>query len=361
MPKKNRRRSTIGTIEQRGESTFRIRVMLDSVLYSETVHGTFEDADDRLLDIQTKREKPRRAITFSRYWSAFVAPTFANLAPKTVNEYKRLWKRDIEPLVGNRKVAEVDWRDVQALADSMASTPSKQRHAFALLRKVCNFAVRDGILPRNPCDRSIKLAQPSRRSKVEPSFALVREVAGAAMSTKYAPVVLLLLGCGMRVEEACALDWEDIEQVDIDGARFVAAAISRTAVSINGALVMQERTKTASSARTVLAGEPFASALMSLRASGPLVPSPSGRTSPATISHNWRQWCKRNGVTYIPLGQMRSVYATLACECADSSLVSIAMGHTDGTTRGRNYQQSTLHGMAMVAQLFGESVGSFLG
>ena len=358
---RNRRRSTIGTIEKRGESTYRIRVMVDSRLYSETVHGSFQDADERLLDIQTRREKPRRAITFSRYWSAFVAPTFSNLAPKTVSEYNRLWKRDIEPLVGNRKVAEVDWRDVQALADSMASTPSKQRHAFALMRKVCNFAVRDGIIDRNPCDRSIRLEQAAKRPKAEPTFQLVREVAESSLSTKYAPVVLLLLGCGMRVEESCALDWEDIAEAEIDGGRFATASISRTAVSINGSLVMQDRTKTASSARTAVVGEPFASALMSLRASGPLVPSPSGRTSPATISHNWRLWCRRNGVPYIPLGHMRSVYATLACECADSSLVSLAMGHTDGTTRGRNYQLSTLHGMAMVARLYGESVGGPLG
>lgn len=351
--RKNKRRSTIGTIEKRGENSYRIKVTLDGELFTETVHGSFQDADERLLDIQLGRAAANRSITWERYWRVYVEPTFDNLKPKTVHEYRRLWAVDIEPAIGSRRVAETDWRAVQKLVDSMKATPSKQHHAFALMRKICNYAVRDGILQRNPCDRSIRLVPVVKKKKVEPTPQLVVDTIEAAMSTKYAPVVLCMLGCGLRVEEACALDWLDVDDVTVDGKRYAALSVHRTAVSINGALIMQESTKTASSVRTVLLGEPFAPLLLGLRSDGALVPSINGRTSPSTIAHNWRLWCQRHGVPYVPLGQMRSVYATLACECVDSSLVSLVLGHTDGTTRGRNYQQATLHGMAIVADAYG--------
>lgn len=351
--RKNKRRSTIGTIEKRGENSYRIKVMLDGELFTETVHGSFQDADERLLDIQLGRAAANRSITWERYWRVYVEPTFDNLKPKTVHEYRRLWAVDIEPAIGSRRVAETDWRAVQKLMDSMKATPSKQHHAFALMRKVCNYAVRDGILQRNPCDRSIRLAPVVKKKKVGPTPQLVVDAIEAAMSTKYAPVVICMLGCGLRVEEACALDWQDVDDVTVDGKRYAALSVHQTAVSIDGKLIMQDDTKTPDSARTVLLGEPFASLLLGLRADGPMIASKKGRTSPATISKNWLKWCRRNDVLHVPLLQMRSVYATLACECVDSSLVSLVLGHTDGTTRGRNYQQATLHGMAIVADAYG--------
>lgn len=49
---------------------------------------------------------------------------------------------------------------------------------------------------------------------------------------------------------------------------------------------------------------------------------------------------------------MRSIYATWHGEAGSpDSLVSLSMGHSDGTTKGRNYQMSTKKGLILIADL----------
>ncbi len=78
-----------------------------------------------------------------------------------------------------------------------------------------------------------------------------------------------------------------------------------------------------------------------------------------TITHNWKQWCKRNGVVYVSQENMRSSWSTMHGEAGSpDSLVSLGMGHSDGTTRGSNYQQATLRGLAMIADNLAEYIDS---
>ena len=91
----------------------------------------------------------------------------------------------------------------------------------------------------------------------------------------------------------------------------------------------------------------FASRLLELAdgKSGPLVPSgrpydasepESWYTSPATIAHNWKQWCARNGVEHVTDENMRSSYATMMGEAlVPDSVVAGNMGHSDGSSRSR--------------------------
>lgn len=101
--------------------------------------------------------------------------------------------------------------------------------------------------------------------------------------------------------------------------------------------------------------------LADLPAAGPLCPSKNARmregewkedayVSPITFTHNWRAWCGDHGVDYIRPGDMRSIWSTWHGEAGSpDSLVSMAMGHSDGSTRGRNYQMNTRRGMALIA------------
>lgn len=356
MPKKYRRRSTVGTIEKR-RNKYRVRYTdKDKRRYDMSGFATFEDADQYLLDLQLGALRPSRATEWAAYWERGILPTLDGLEAKTRHEYIRQWEHDLEPHIGCSRVGETTWRNVQDVIDKLP-TESVQRHAFALLRKCCNIAVRDGILAVNPCDRSIRFKKGKKMKKNIPDAAGLLLMLDCITGTKYEPILLLMLGCGLRMEEAMALDWEDIGDYEAYGTSYVSVDVHRTMVMVGSKAVEKDTTKTEASTRTILVGAPFSDRLRSLRSAGPIVPNRSGgRTSPSTVSHNWRQWCSRNGLEYTAMGQMRSVYCTLAREAADSSLVSIVMGHTDGTTGGRNYQQATLRGAAIVADLYGESL-----
>lgn len=354
MSRAYRRRSTIGSIEQRG-AKFRIRWTDDSkVRHDRSGFATYKEADEELLRIQLGMSSPTKTMTWKSYYESHVRPTYGTLKPKTVHEYERQWSHDLEPLIGSSEVGKTTWRTVQGVMARLP-TESVQRHAFSLFKKMCNMAIRDELLDRNPCDRSIRFSHTQRRAKDIPEPDAVLRLCDAMRGTKYEPAILSMLACGLRVEEALALDWEDFADVPIGGSEYLTATISKTLVTVGASAIEQETTKNDYSQRTVVIGEPFASRLREIRAEGALVPNgKGGRTAPSTISTNWKLWCERNAEQYVPLGQMRSVYATLACEAADSSLVSLVMGHSDGTTRGRNYQQANLRGMAIVADAYAE-------
>lgn len=84
-----------------------------------------------------------------------------------------------------------------------------------------------------------------------------------------------------------------------------------------------------------------------------------------TMSHNWRAWCGRHGVGYVRLGDIRTCWSTMHAEAGSpDSLVSMAMGHSDGTTRGSHYLRSTRRALAMIADCLPdaiENVGADLG
>ena len=345
-------RSRFGHIQRLGEGRYRVFWRDNGARKSHVVHGTLDDAEVYLARMRI--EDREASTTWREFWIARVEPSLDGLAVKTVDEYRRLWKRELEPRIGGEAVSAMDWSRANDVLTDIGS-PSVQRHAGALLKKMCNMAIRDRahLLQYNPVDRAIEYAPHRRRRKVLVESLDVGRYVDAFMQTKYAPVLLAELGSGLRVEEACALTWDDVSEVEYKGGVYAAFDVSKALVTTAGGLLLKD-TKNEPSARTAVCGEPFASLVLGLRPdeNAPLVPS--GRlyqrsnpawwyTSPATIAHNWKTWCERHGIPYVAPRDMRSSYATLMGEAmAPDSVVSGNMGHSDGTTKGRNYQAVTI-------------------
>src|SRR5262249_298512 len=95
------------------------------------------------------------------------------------------------------------------------------RNIHATLRALLNAAVDDGIILANPADklgRALRLIA-NAKARQENIKAMTREqvsgfLAAAQNSRRYSPLFLLLARTGMRLGEALALQWDD---VDISG------------------------------------------------------------------------------------------------------------------------------------------------
>lgn len=348
-------RNAFGTVEKRGKS-WRIRWVAGGQRHSKTVDGSRADAVRELARIQIETEGLERDATWGDYWEYRVEPSFEldGLAERTREDYRASWRR-LQPYIAERWVSKTTPMLVEGVL-AKVKPDGVRVHAARLLRKMCRMAMRDGALLRDPF-AMVRVKAPERRQK---RLLDVTEVTGwleAIEGLKYEPVLLCELGGGLRHEEACALTWEDVEEWPYRGAVYAVLSVSK-------ALVVTERgkmlkaTKTAFSGREVVLGEPFASRLLALKGTGPLLPSgvvdnakPEARyASPATMTHNWRTWCTRHGVAYVAPKNLRSTFATIHGEAGSpDSLVSGAMGHADGTTKARNYQQMTRRGGALIA------------
>lgn len=342
-------RSNFGTVQRRGKG-WRIQWTAAGVRHSKSGFATKAEAAKELARIQVEVEGLERDATWGDYWEMRVVPSFERdgLAQRTVEDYRASWRR-LEPFIAERWVSKTTAYVVEGVL-SKISREGVRVHAARLWRKMCRMAVRDGALVRDPF-AMVRVKAPERKPK---RLLDVCELPGwmkAIEGLKYEPVLLCELGGGLRHEEACALTWEDVTAWELRGAVYAVLSVSKALVVTERGKMLKD-TKTALSGREVVLGEPFASRLLALGEGkrGPLLQGPDGYASPATMTHNWRDWCDRHGVAYVQPKNLRSTFATLHGEAGSpDSLVSGAMGHADATTKARNYQAMTRRGGALIA------------
>lgn len=148
-----------GKVEKLGHNKYRIRwTGKDGVRHCRTIHGTRAAAAKVKAEIEMGLSGVVLSKTFDGYWEETVKPSLDDLSVNTRSEYIRLWEKNISPAIGCMELDDLDWKGVQAFINGI-SAPTVQRHAFAVLRKVCNMAIRDGYIRSNPCDRSIRFRQ----------------------------------------------------------------------------------------------------------------------------------------------------------------------------------------------------------
>lgn len=355
-------RSAFGHIEKRG-SAWRIRWSAGGRQHSRTVHGTKADAARELARMQLEARGIERDLKWGEYWELRVQPSLTEVEPTTAADYARSWRR-LAPHIAERWVSQTTPRLVETVVGKY--TRGTSMHDARLLRKMCRMAVADGALARDPFE-GLRLKAAKKREKSLPDAGGVLELLEAMRGIKYEPVLLCELGGGLRHEEACALMWEDVTEWTHEGRVYALVSVSKALTLLGGSKYLKEP-KTAFSGREVVLGEPFASRLLALRGTGPLVPSgvkdnadpAAAYTSPTTITHNWKDWCEAHGVAHVPPKDMRSTFATLHGEAGSpDSLVSGAMGHAGETTKTRNYQQMTRRGGALIADNLAEHLSHF--
>lgn len=332
---------------------------------SKTIAGTYEDGELELARIRIALEGTRGDETWEQFWVGVVEPTLPDLAAKTRSGYERVWNRELKERIGADAVAATSYqRACRVIADIKA--PSVQRAARALWKKMCNMAMRQEppLLAWNPIDRSIPVKRENKREKTTLYAGEVGCYVGRIAATRYRRLVIMEVVGGMRHEEASAVvGGEDISEVWFKGSRYAVVHVARAIVSVDGRKELKG-TKTLGSERDVWFAEPWASEVLAHREGGPLMPArgipheemdESWFANPQHVSRNWEKWCERNGVRYVRFGDMRTVYSDLHGEAGSpDGSVSLAMGHSDGTTRGNNYRTRRQKVLAMLADNMAE-------
>jgi integrase len=146
-------------------------------------------------------------------WLVSVTPT---VRKATAVSYAAHVKNHIAPVLGGISVGKLMPSDVRALmADRQAAGTSASTvgRILVTLRMALGSGVRDGILERNVA----ALVKPPRVERDAPrgltpaeAMRLVKAIADDWLG----PLYVLLLATGLRLGEACALNWRDL---DLDG------------------------------------------------------------------------------------------------------------------------------------------------
>ena len=167
-------------------------------------------------------------------------------ASSTKSLYAGLTLRHVEPVIGRAPLGQVRPSDITRVLLTMergGSAASTRRNAYAALPSAFDDAVANGLLAANPV---LRVRRPKASSAEALSLTVdeVRAFLAGADGLRYAGVLRLILGTGLRRGEALALRWCD---VNLDRAE---AAIKGSLVRSDGNLIVAD-TKSLRSRRTV--------------------------------------------------------------------------------------------------------------
>lgn len=262
-----------------------------------------------------------------------------HLKASTRDGYDKIIKFQLLPHFGKIPVTEITRATVKAWIRQHAGSDKTRANVLGPLRAALAWAYREDILDANPL-AGLQL-QRQRRIKMDPIDPFDAEERAAILEAMNAPgrcLIEFLFWTGLRISEACALDWSDVDWVH--GKLRVNKALTQHATEA-------EAPKTQAGDRMIDLLAPALAALSRQKvftylAGGPVFTNPrTGErwTGDAPIRKTlWVYALKRAGVRYRYPYQCRHTFATMMLDAGENiRWISAQLGHADWTFTARTY------------------------
>ena len=279
------------------------------------------------------------------------------LAEQSYIKLRALFKYHICTEIGNRRIQELDREVLERMyanvfyekGDDKKYKQKDYSHstvnALSVQMKKClQYAVDCGVLAKNPHNgvQLHKLRPPKKVSaytRTDQEKIINRCKRGENTNER---LFYFLISTGIRFGEAVALTWDDIN-ITTGQIR-----INKTAVSIRGSMVVQEKPKTAAGVRTIYVGENIAKWLswhkdqqdQDLNYRNLVFPnSRYNITNQANAVLAWTKLQEKLGIEHQGMHALRHTWATRALEEGiDIKVVSQMLGHKNIITTMNIYQ-----------------------
>lgn len=128
----------------------------------------------------------------------------------TQNMYRNCINVHINPALGTKKVKDITSTDVQALLNNITSSKSLAHKVKITLNQIFKQAIADRLISFNPVDNCSEIApdEPKRAYLTQTQRSILLDV---LKNHRFYPVMFTILYSGMRMGEALALTWNDID------------------------------------------------------------------------------------------------------------------------------------------------------
>jgi integrase len=289
------------------------------------------EAEQKLADLLVEARLGRLArpatLCLQDWWQEWLQGR--TLRPTTRDGYERA----LAPILREIGTLRLDRLTPALLAGLFARLrqahgPRLVQKGFAVLKGCMQTAADLGLLPQNPLAKvpaPTHESRPRRYWTLDEARTFVRFLQGSR--AKYAPLFLLLLGTGMRLGEALALTWADI---DWGGRRLW---VDKNLTCVRGTW-HEGRPKTRTGIRWVPCPTFVLAALQNLPR--PLDPSArvfvtaTGRPpKPTNLRMEMARFCDQAGVPRLPIHGLRHVAAALLVAAGvDLKTVQAVLGHS---------------------------------
>lgn len=149
-------------------------------------------------------------IKFEKFALDFLESRKHDLSPETYRNYLYALNRHILPTFAQRELRNITPASVRAWFLALPDVPSR-KGVYSLMSQIMKQALRDGEIVRTPVDIKGAMRDTSKARDFVPlgDVQMLRTMAGE--TSQMGVLLLLMVGAGIRIGEALALDWEDID------------------------------------------------------------------------------------------------------------------------------------------------------
>lgn len=295
-----------------------------------------ETVEKRLAALSSLTTSPRAPATETV--AAFLARWLdrerqrGRLRPRTADGYETLIRLHINPAIGRIRLPALTAADIDHMVGLVLENRSQQtaRHAYKVVHRALNQAVRWDLLDRNPADRvdAPKVAAPTPHPLTADEAR--RFLEATADDPRFA-LYALAITTGMRRGELLALKWADIDMAA------GTVRVEKSLRQLDRYRFAREQTKTEKSRRTLpIPGV----ALRALKAmpkgtTGYVFARPDGRPlPPAEVTRQFQATLTAHGFREVRFHDLRHTAANLALDRmgGDIRAVSAMLGHASIAT-----------------------------
>jgi integrase len=220
---KGRRRRGTGSIVPLSKDNWRVQLYTgkgpDGKYHRqvETVKGRKSDAERRLRELLGNLDKgtytPPGKLTVAQHLSNWLAGyVAANCSLRTLDGYKSIIKHHLAPNLGHFLLRQLTPQAIQLYYGKACHELSARtvHHQHRVLSEALKYAVRQGLLGRNPCEL-VDPPKPRRKAMRTLDPTEVNALVQAAEDSYYFPVIYTALSTGLRQAEVLALRWRDLD------------------------------------------------------------------------------------------------------------------------------------------------------
>ncbi len=204
---------------KRADGTLEKRFTIDGRRYS--IYGkNAKEISQKEQEIRKKIEDgtytDNKNLTLDQYFPDWIAGKRNSVKGNTLKTYRTYYGRHISPRIGSRKIQKIERREILNLQRELAQSlsPVTCNGVLKAIKIVLNDAVQDGIISKSPAD-GIKALKETQKATETYHRALTEQEQKDFMQEMaldyYYEFVALLLCTGMRIGEAAALTWSDID------------------------------------------------------------------------------------------------------------------------------------------------------